>query len=357
MSDLDSLPPFPELIDEPEERWQWPAPPFDWQHGPAPDIGVAQPCCIETPSGSRVDGEMLGIDLHARSLQYRTGAQGTPLTLPLARVRRLTLATPLRAQAPRDGSRPQRVPAAEHERSYCLASATGGSPITGRSAGRVETPEGLFLFTPVDDHGALLRVFVPSTAYASCEFGPTAHEVAAERWIATPAELLAAIARQQHMPVLPIGQSLLDLGLVTPEQLERALATKQGDEPVGEALVRTGVITQGDLHTAIAHKMGYPLVDLARFPIDPTVAHKLPLRLAVKHRSLPIMVDKGHVIVAMDRPQRAVDLQALYALAPLKVVPVLAPKNRILLALSGLPHYDGWSDNVSIRAGFYSTSS
>ena len=51
------------------------------------------------------------------------------------------------------------------------------------------------------------------------------------------------------------------------------------------------------------------------------------------------------------------DLQGLYALAPLKVVPVLAPKSRILLALSGLPHHDGWSDNVSIRAGFYSTSS
>ena len=300
---------------------------------------------------------MLGIDLRARSLQYRTGAQGTPLTLPLARVRRLTLATPLRAQAMRDGGTPERVPAAEHERSYCLASAGGGSPITGRSAGRVETPEGLFLFTPINNDGALLRVFVPSTAYTSCEFGPTAHDAAAERWIATPAELLAAIARQQHMPVLPIGQSLLDLGLVTPEQLERALTTKQGDEPVGEALVRSGVITQGDLHTAIAHKMGYPLVDLSRFPIDPAVAHKLPLRLAVKHRSLPVMIDKERVIVAMDRPQRAVDLQGLYALAPLKVVPVLAPKSRILLALSGLPHHDGWSDNVSIRAGFYSTSS
>lgn len=356
MSDLDPLPPFPELIDEPVERWQWPAPPFAWHHQPAPDLEVAQPCRIETPTGSLVDGDMLALDLRAGHLRFRTGAPGAALNLPLSRVRRLTLTTPLRAEPLRAGGALDRVPVAAHEREYRLTPAGGGQPLTGRTAGHIDTAEGLFLFTPVGDETALLRVFVPKAAYSACDFGPTAQDLAADHWLATPQDLLAALARQQRMPVLPIGQSLLNLGLVTPDQLERALAQKQRDEPLGESLVHSGVISQADLRTAIAHKMGYPLVDLTRYPVDPAAAHKLPLRLAVKYRSLPIMVDQQRLIVAMDRPQRALELQALFALKPFAVVPVLASKSQILLALSGLPHHDGWSDNVSVRAGFFATT-
>ena len=102
--------------------------------------------------------------------------------------------------------------------------------------------------------------------------------------------------------------------------------------------------------------MGYPCVDLTRFPIDPAAARKLPLRMAVTHRSLPIHLDGNRLVIAVDRPMRTVGLQSLYALASFQVMPVLAAKGQILLALSALSDQDLWHDRVSIQAQFFSTT-
>jgi len=356
VSDLDFLPPFPVLLDEPADAWAWPSPPYDWRHAAPPGNDVAQPCRLATPTGAEVEGFMLGMDPSAGSLGFRTGPEGAALTLPFSRLCSVTLTTPLKSDEHAPGGRAERVPLAAQEREYRLVSCDGSKVRSGRTAGHVESAEGLYLFEPGDDGHSLLRVFVPRWAYGRCEFGLTALDVAAEKWIASPRELLAAIARQRRMAVLPIGQSLLELGLVTQAQIARALDEPLGDMPLGERLVASRVITKADLQTAIAHKMGYPLVDLTRFPIDLVIARKLPLRMAVRHRALPIMVDGQQLIVAVDRPSRAAELQALYALAPFTVVAVLASKSQILLALSSLSDQDVWTESVTIRAQFFATS-
>ncbi|HEX6705719.1 MAG TPA: hypothetical protein VF169_13225 [Albitalea sp.] len=353
MSEPDDLPPFPVLMDEPAERWQWPLPPFDWRHEPAPDIDVAQPCRIEAPSGATVQGFMSAIDPGAATLAFRTSPGAGAVTLPFSRFVRLTLTDPLKAEA---GRLTERVPLAAHEREVRWWAGGDAAPRVMRSAGHVQTEHGLFLFPPVDHDGrALLREFIPRAACERCEVGPSAQDLAAEHWMSTPRELLEAIERQRRMPVLPLGQSLLNLGLVTQEQLDRALA-QHGDSPLGERLVDGGILSRADLHTAIAHKMGYPLVDLTRFPIDPQAAAKLPLRSSVKHRALPILIDADRLIVAVDRPARVNELQTLYSVSMYTVVPVLASKNQILLALSAMTRHDTWSANVSMRAEFFSTT-
>ncbi len=350
------MPPFPVLFDEPPDPWRWPPLPYDWRHEAPPDIDVVQPCRVETASGTAVDGFIAGIDVPGGTLSLRTTFDGATLALPFSRFRRLVLNHPLRGLEPRAGLPSERVPAATQEREYRLVTADSNEVLVGRCAGHVETDAGLFLFLPSSDHRSLLRAFVPRCAYSRCEFGPTAQDLAAERWIATPAQLMDALARQMRMPVVPIGQSLQNLGMATPEQLQRALAEPLGDLPLGERLVALGVISQADLQTAIAHKMGYPFVDLTRFPIEHAAARKLPLRLAIAHRALPIMLERDRLVVAVDRPARLAALQALYALAAFKVVPVLAAKGQILLALSSLSRQDLWSDNVSVRAGFFATT-
>jgi len=347
MTDLDPLPPFPTLLDEPDP-WAWPAPPFAWPHSPPPGHNVVQPCRIETASGSTVEGYMRGFDPVGATLVFGTGMDGAALTLPFARFRSLTLTTPLGSE--------QRPPAASHEHDYRLRGSDGAELSRGRSFAHVENDEGLYLFVPVNEERSLLRMFVPRSAYAACEFGPTSRDRAAEHWIASPQQLLAAIEHQRQMPVLPIGQSLLNLGLVTQDQLDRALAHHGDATPLGERLVESGVISNADLQTAIGHKMGYPLVDLTRFPVDPAAARKLPLKVAVAHRTIPIMLDGQRLIVAVDKPQRTATLRALFTLAAFTVVPVLASRSQILLALSSLPHLDGWSDNLSVRAEFYADS-
>ena len=348
--------PFPVLFADEPERWQWPVPPFAWRHLPAPTNDVIQPCFIESVGGAIVHGEMLAFDPIDRMLTFRTSADGPAAKIPFARFCRLAMSAPLQAAPQMAGAPVERLPSAAQEREYSLYSRNHAAPLVGRTAGHVETEHGLYLFAPIEEDTSLQRVFVPRSAYERCEFGQSIEEIAAARWIAEPRVLLEAIGRQQRMPVLPLGQSMLALGLLTQEQLDRALASKNERVPLGERLVADGIITRADLQTAIAHKMGYPCVDLTRFPIDPAAARKLPLRMAVTHRSLPIHLDGNRLVIAVDRLMRMAGLQSLYALAPFQVMPVLAAKGQILLALSALSDQDLWHDRVSIQAQFFSTT-
>jgi hypothetical protein len=355
VSKPESLPPFPILMEEPVEPWRWPAPPYDWRHVPPVEEQGGQPCRIETPTGAAVQGLMVRLDPAARSIEFRSASGAPSLALSFARMRRLVLTMPLRSIDQSGRLHAERVPIAAQEREYRLHHADG-SVDTGRTCGHVETAEGVFLYTRGADDYALVREFVPRSACARCEVGPSALDLAAEKWIGTPRELLAALDRQRSMPIQPIGHALLALGMVTREQIERALAEPLGDMPLGERMVALSVISKADLETAIAHKMGYPFVDLTRFPIDPAVARKLPLRMAVTHRALPILLDGSRLALAVDRPSRVPKVQSLYALAGFTLAPVLAAKGQILLALSALARQDLWQERVSIQAEFFATT-
>ena len=59
--------------------------------------------------------------------------------------------------------------------------------------------------------------------------------------------------------------------------------------------------------------------------------------------------------MAVDKPSRAVKLNALHAYAQIKVVPVLASKTQMMLAFERLSN-DLWSSYVSHRPAFFATS-
>ena len=349
--------PFPTLILDEPEPWQWPKPPFEWRHRAPPPPGVPQPCRIEGPAGSALEGELFGFEPQRRTLSFRTAPGGPVAELPFSRLRRLTLTTPLQPVTPIPGTPPERVPAASQEREYRLqAEGTTAPALIGRTAGRVETAEGMFLFPTVDDDASLLRAFVPRSAYSRAEFGPSAEEVAARMWIASPATLLEALERQQRMPIKPLGHSMLALGLITQAQLDRALAEKPRDKPLGETLVASGLVSRSDLQTALAHKMGYPLVDLARFPLDPRAAAKLPPRVASGFRMVPLLLAGQRLIVAVDKPARVIKLGTVHAIAGVTVVPVLASRVQIALAQQRMAG-DIWAGHVGgERFGFFATT-
>jgi hypothetical protein len=103
--------------------------------------------------------------------------------------------------------------------------------------------------------------------------------------------------------------------------------------------------------------MGYPFVDLTRFPLEPEAAQKLPLRLALRARAIPLMLDNKRLIVAVEKPSRAAKLGALQAFTDLTVVPALSSKSQILMALSGSTSNDAWSHNVFAHLPFFPTTS
>jgi hypothetical protein len=324
--------------------WQWPLPPAGARRFAPLPLGAAQTCQIETQTGLTLQGTVLDFDRPKRRLLFRGTSGGIDASLPFASVRRLTLTVPLQPAGHAASTPKKRLPVIAQERGYRLEQVGNANavPISGRTAGHVETAEGMFLFSPADDTGALHRVFVPRAAYSRSEFGASAEELAARHWIASPAQLLEAISQQQRQPVVPLGQSLLALGLLTQAQLDRALQRLDGKAALGEALVSTGLVSRSDLQTALAHKMGYPLVDLDRFPLDPAALALIPRRVAVSHRVMPLLCDGERLIVAVDRPGRVLKLRELDAYAQLPILPVLALKSQIMLALNRQAG-EGWT--------------
>lgn len=333
---------FPPLFDAGYSPWAWPAPPFSLRFDMPPSARV-EPCRIETRN-SVVEGEMLAIDADAGRIQFRTGAGGSALSLPFSQFNRLTLTAPLLPAPRMPGAPLERLPAAAQEREVRIALADGGE-LLGRTAGHVENGWGLFLYPPVDVDRMLLRQFVPRGAWRELRFGPSAEELAMQHWVASREDLLAALERQAKAPVLPLGEALLHLGLVTEGQIDALLAQQSG-RPLGEQLVAAGMLSSADLQTAFGHKMGCPLVDLLRFPIEANAARRLPLRTAIAHRALPIMVDGSRLVVAVDRLSRVADLGHLQALAGMTVLPVMARKSQLRVALTALIEQDVWAAAV-----------
>lgn len=344
--------PFPTLMLDDDRVWEWPKPPFARSHLMTPLDGGAQPCSIETHGGVEMQGQLLHFDVDAGMARVSMRSGSDTLNLPFAKFRRLTLSTPW-PLAGRGVNEPvERVATAVQERSYRIA-LVGGGELTGLTMGHVRADGGIFLYAPHDDGAAVTRIFVPQAACTEIEFGKSAEELAAERWISTPAQLFAALEAQKAAPIKPLGHALVDLGFVTRGVIERFERTRPGDteRPLGEALVAAGLLDRADLQTALAHKMGYPMVDLSRFPIDPLAVRKLLPRSMLEHNAFALLDAGDRLIVAVDDLARIPRLQSLQGLAGLKLVPVLASRAQLKIALSTLPQRlgtDCWSENVPL---------
>ncbi|MBW8893690.1 MAG: Flp pilus assembly complex ATPase component TadA, partial [Burkholderiales bacterium] len=137
------------------------------------------------------------------------------------------------------------------------------------------------------------------------------------------------------MPMVRIGEALLALEMVSPEQLEQALVQQRDDRsvPLGELLVRKGVISRAQLQSALARKMGYPVVDVENFVIEPDAVRKLPHAVAKRLEVLPLVLRDGRLIVAMEDPTRRDALDEVEFITQLKVVPTLTKLGTLQFAI------------------------
>ena len=79
-----------------------------------------------------------------------------------------------------------------------------------------------------------------------------------------------------------LGQILIELGLITPEQLETALEEHQKTpKALGRVLIDLGMIQEADLVRALAEQVGLEFVDLTDTQIDPASTALLPKRSPV----------------------------------------------------------------------------
>jgi type IV pilus assembly protein PilB len=122
-----------------------------------------------------------------------------------------------------------------------------------------------------------------------------------------------------------IGDLLVREGLITREQLEKALQEqKQNGTRVGFNLIKLGFIQELELIRTLAKQFKMPAVDLSKFAVDPKIAKMIPSDLATKNLVVPLKRDGRQLTVAMADPTNLGVLEDLKFITRYDIIPVIA---------------------------------
>jgi type IV pilus assembly protein PilB len=144
----------------------------------------------------------------------------------------------------------------------------------------------------------------------------------------------------------PIGQFLLEKGLVEKEQIQRALEYQQrsGEKlRLGEILVKFGYVSQEDVLKCIGEQFDVPVVDLSKMRPEVEAVDAVPRNTAKMHSILPLKRTANSLVVAIDD----LDLCAidnLKFILGMEIKPVLATTEAIAEAIER--YYGGEESTV-----------
>jgi type IV pilus assembly protein PilB len=122
-----------------------------------------------------------------------------------------------------------------------------------------------------------------------------------------------------------IGDLLLREGLITKEQLDRALQEqRQSGTRVGYNIVKLGYLPELEVTKTLARQYKMPAVDLSKFEVDPKIAKLIPADLALKNLVLPLKRDGRTLTVAMADPTDFAVIDDLKFITRYDIFPVIA---------------------------------
>src|SRR5689334_16404626 len=125
----------------------------------------------------------------------------------------------------------------------------------------------------------------------------------------------------------PLGQLLIDKGLIKAEQLERALDEQRRSNHqklLGEVLVELRLCTEDQITEALAQAYGVPYARVSPRIADPKVIAVLPKEFLEKHQVLPLFLVEGTLTVAVPEPANVFLVEEIERLSGYQVQVVAA---------------------------------
>lgn len=99
-----------------------------------------------------------------------------------------------------------------------------------------------------------------------------------------------------------IIEILLETGLVTKSQLERARAEKGEEETLVDVLIRQGIVAQEDVTRALAAHAAMDYVDLSAISVSDEVIKAVPREVAKRFKVIPIVESETGLMIAVGDP-------------------------------------------------------
>ncbi len=141
---------------------------------------------------------------------------------------------------------------------------------------------------------------------------------------------------------LPLGQTLLARGVISPDQLNIALTEQRKSKTaLGKILVRLGFVTEATIRDTLSESLGQVAIDLSNTIIDHNALALVPKDIARRYQVLPVDYDKGarKLLLAVADPSNVVALDQIRALIKddIRIEQVLARESDISIGIE--QHY------------------
>jgi type IV pilus assembly protein PilB len=132
-----------------------------------------------------------------------------------------------------------------------------------------------------------------------------------------------------------LGECLIQAGLITEDDLQAALTEhKRTGERLGAVLVRLNLASERQIAKALAYQLGFPYLNLAENPPDPSVVTLIAKDVALKRSCVALRLDKNLLTVAMADPLLFSLVQDLEFQTGYRIKQVVATRADILEAIS-----------------------
>ena len=134
------------------------------------------------------------------------------------------------------------------------------------------------------------------------------------------------------------GEVLVEMGLLTQEQVDQAIAEQQvSHKRIGDIALDKGWLTKATLMEALGRRLGVKYLDLNSTRIDPITADLISERDARRYSAVPVsFVDDHTLLVAMVDPSNIVAVDDLRILTGFDIEPAIATNDDIAAMLANL---------------------
>jgi type IV pilus assembly protein PilB len=131
-----------------------------------------------------------------------------------------------------------------------------------------------------------------------------------------------------------LGEILVHSGKIEPEKLTSLLRVqKETGKPLGQLLIDEGILTKEELSKALGEQMGIPHVWLRKGLVDPKIVQILPKEKALHYQVLPMFLVNGVITLATSDPYGFYIFDEVRKITNLEVQPVICRAEDILEAI------------------------
>ena len=136
-----------------------------------------------------------------------------------------------------------------------------------------------------------------------------------------------------------LGEQLIKMGVVTEDQLKKALEIQVKNKAkgvkvmLGQALTQLGYCREEDIAKAMAKKWGLDFISINNSGIDMAAANLITPEVAMKYKLIPIRVSDGKLILAMNNPNDIIAIDDIELLTGYEVQPIVVVDRELNAAL------------------------